>query len=151
MNPIPEGFHTVTPYLLVKDAAKILDFLKRAFGAAEVKKPYEQPKGTIVNAQVKIGDSVVMLGEAPQEQGPTHSMLYVYVPDVDAFYKSAVKNGAVALHELKDMFYGDRAGAVKDPAGNVWWIAARKEDVSPAELAKRAPAEPVKRAPAKKR
>jgi PhnB protein len=125
-NPIPEGFHTVTPYLLVKDAANLLDFVKRAFGAVQVKKPFEQPKGTIVNAQVKIGDSVVMFGEAPQEQGPTHSMLYLYVKDADAFFKAAVKAGAVSQHEMKDMFYGDRAGAVKDPAGNVWWIASAK-------------------------
>lgn len=133
-KPIPEGFRTVTPYLVVPDAAKVMDFLKRAFGATERYK-MPGPDGSVFHAELQVGDSIVMLGQAQDEN--RRPMLYLYVPDVDATYKGAIAAGGISIREPADQFYGDRNGAVKDPGGNEWWIATHKEDVSPQEMQRR--------------
>lgn len=139
VNPIPQGYHHVTPYLVVPGVARLIDFLKQAFGAQE-KERHARPDGTIMHAEVKIGDSVVMMGEPMGEFRAMASMLYLYVDDVDAVYKRALLAGATSVREPTDQFYGDRNGGVKDAAGNLWWIATHVEDVAPEELAKRAAA-----------
>jgi uncharacterized glyoxalase superfamily protein PhnB len=138
-RPIPEGFHTVTPYLLVQGAAKLIDFLKRAFEAKEIERMGRQD-GTIMHAEVRIGDSIVMMGEPTGDFAPMPGFMYLYVTDTDAVYKRAVQAGATSVMEPADQFYGDRNAGVKDPAGNLWWIATHKKDVSQEELRKRAEA-----------
>ena len=136
VKPIPEGYHTVTPYLTVQGAAKLVDFLKQAFGAEEIFRT-TGPDGTIRHAEVRIGDSVVMMAEPRGEWKPMPGAIYLYVNDTDAAYKRALQAGATSLMEPADQFYGDRSAGVKDPVGNHWWIATHIEDVPPAELAKR--------------
>lgn len=136
---IPEGYHTVTPYLTVQGAARLIDFLKNVFDARETER-FERPDGTIGHAELRIGDSVVMLGDVQGESKATSSAMYVYVNDADTIYKRALEAGATSVMEPADQFYGDRHGGVKDPAGNYWWIATHIEDVSPEELKKRAAA-----------
>ncbi len=137
VKPVPEGLHTVTPYLVVSGVAKLIDFLKKAFDATELHRS-TRPDGTVMHAQVRIGDSPIMMGEAMGEFPVKTASLYMYVPDTDAVYKRAVAAGAVSIMEPMDMFYGDRNGGVKDFAGNEWWIATHIEDVPPAELERRA-------------
>jgi PhnB protein len=139
VKPIPDGYHSVTPYLTVQGAAKLIDFLKQAFEAQEIER-LTRPDGAIGHAEVRIGDSIVMMGEAGGEWTPMPGALYLYVNDVDATYKRALQVGAVSTMEPMDQFYGDRSAGVKDPSGNQWWIATHKEDLSPEELAKRAQA-----------
>jgi PhnB protein len=139
-KPIPEGHHTVTPYLVVRNAAKTIDFLKNAFGAEFAFEPMKRPDGMIMHAELKVGDSIVMISDASERAQPTQSMIHLYVPNVDAVYQRAVQAGGVSTMEVADMFYGDRAGSVKDPAGNSWHIATHKEDVAMPELKKRAEA-----------
>ena len=139
-KPIPEGHHTVTPYLVVRGAAKTIDFIKNAFGAELAFEPMKRPDGLIMHAELKIGDSRVMIGDASDKHPPTQSTIHLYVPNVDAVYQRAVAAGGVSSMEPMDQFYGDRTGSVKDPAGNTWYIATHKEDVAPAELKKRADA-----------
>jgi uncharacterized glyoxalase superfamily protein PhnB len=140
VKPIPEGFHTVTPYLTVRGATKMIEFLKKAFGAQTVFEPMKRPDGAIMHAELKIGDSRVMIGEASEQCQPTQAQLYVYVADADTTYQRAIAAGAASSMAPADMFYGDRSGSVKDPSGNTWFIATHKEDVAPKELAKRAEA-----------
>jgi len=139
-KPVPDGYHTVTPYLTVRGAAKVIEFLKQAFGAELSLEPVKRPDGAIMHAEVKIGDSRVMLGEENEMAKATTTSLYVYVPNVDSVYQRAVKAGGTTIMEPTDMFYGDRSGGVKDPSGNSWHIATHKEDVAPQELGKRAEA-----------
>jgi PhnB protein len=139
-KPIPEGYHAVTPYLTVKGAAKVIDFLKKAFGAKLTYEPVKRPDGAIMHADLKISDSHVMIADESEYAKATASTLYLYVPDVDAMYQQALKAGGESVMEPMDMFYGDRGSCVKDPAGNKWNIATHKEDVSAQELAKRAEA-----------
>ena len=145
VNPIPRGFHAVTPYLIVDDPMALIDFTKAAFGAEVVEEPFRRPDGKVVHAEVKIGDSIVMLGEAMGgEHRAIPAMLYVYVPDADATHERAVRAGATSVQAPTDMFYGDRSGAVKDGNGNIWWIATHVEDVSREELTRRAKAQAAK-------
>jgi PhnB protein len=137
MKPIPEGYHTVTPYLIVKGAKGLLEFLKDAFDAEE-KEKMASPDGTIMHAEVKIGDSMIMLADAQGQWQPTTAAVYMYVPDVDATYKRALAAGGTSTMEPADQFYGDRHGGVKDQFGNFWWIATRVEEVSKEEMARRA-------------
>jgi uncharacterized glyoxalase superfamily protein PhnB len=137
VKPVPEGFHTVTPYLVLSGVARLIDFLKEAFDAKEMHRS-TRPDGTVMHAQVKIGDSPVMMGEVWGEFPAKTAALYLYVPDTDALYKRALAAGAVSILEPMDMFYGDRNGGVRDFAGNEWWIATHIEDVPPAELERRA-------------
>jgi PhnB protein len=139
-KPIPDGYHSVTPYLTVRGAAKAIDFLKKAFGAEISHEPLKRPDGTIMHAEVTIGDSRIMIADESEMAKATMSTLYLYVPNVDSVFQQAVKAGATKIMEPADMFYGDRSGGVKDPSGNSWFIATHKEDIAPAEMAKRAEA-----------
>jgi PhnB protein len=139
IKPVPEGFHTVTPYLVVKGANALVDFITRAFGGKEVHL-MKGPKGEIRHGDLIVGDSHVMLGEADGPWPPQPTSLYVYLPDCDAVYRKALAAGGTSVQEPKTQFYGDRHGAVKDPCGNTWWIATHVEDVSPQEMDKRAAA-----------
>ena len=138
VKPVPQGYHTVTPYLVVDGAEKIIRFVKEAFGAQPVFEPMARPDGKIMHAEFKIGDSIVMLADTSERAQATSDMLYLYVPNVDAVYQKALKAGGKSLMEPTDQFYGDRSSSVMDPAGNRWFIATHIEDVSPAELKKRA-------------
>ena len=134
-NPIPKGFGTVTPFLTVTDAAKLIDFLKQAF-AAQVNFRMDAPDGSVRHAEVKIGDSMVMIGQVAAGK-EMRSMLHLYVPDTDALYRSALAAGATSIREPADQFYGDRSAGVRDLWGNQWWIATHMEDVSQAEMERR--------------
>lgn len=141
VKPIPEGFHTVTPYLTVDNASALLDFMKRALGATEFH-VMRRPDGSVWHADVVIGNSHVMCGQVPDPSAAMTSMLYLYVPDADAMYRQALAAGATSISEPTTQFYGDRHGAVKDCCGNAWWFATHVEDVSPEELERRAAARP---------
>jgi PhnB protein len=136
VKPIPEGYHTVTPYLVVKGVSQLLDFLKQAFGAEEIHRS-AMPDGTVMHAEIQIGNSRVMLGEAKGEHKPSQSMLYLYVEDTDAMYKRAMQAGGISIMEPTNQFYGDRNAGVKDHCDNQWWIATHVEDVSAEEMEKR--------------
>jgi len=144
VKPIPDGYHTVTPYLTVRDAAKALAFYAKAFGAEEfVRMP--GPGGTVMHAEVRIGDSVVMLGEenpqmgasSPQTIGGSPVSLLLYVKDVDASFARASQAGCTVETPPTDMFWGDRYGKLLDPFGHRWGLATHKEDVTPEEMKKR--------------
>ena len=137
VKPIPDGYHTVTPYLTVRGASGLIEFLKQTFDAKETE-VVRTPEGKVGHAELRIGDSVVMIGEAGGEWQPGSANLYVYVNDTDATYKRALKAGATSLMEPEDKFYGDRNAGVKDATGNQWWIATHVEDVSADELQRRA-------------
>ena len=137
VKPIPDGYHTITPYLTVPGVAKLIEFMQQAFGA-EVTERMAQPDGAIAHAEVRIGDSVVMMGEAGGEWEPMPSGIYLYVEDADAVYRKALEAGATSLREPADQFYGDRQVGVKDPSGNYWWISTHIEDVPREELERRA-------------
>lgn len=136
---IPDGYHTLSPYLTVKDARALTDFLKKAFDAeTEIQ---TMPDGTVFNANAKVGDSMVMMGQVPKDypdEKLSKANLYMYVEDVDAVYKKAIQAGGESIHEPADQVYGDRRAGIIDPAGNQWWIATRIEDLSSEELSKRA-------------
>jgi len=136
VKPIPDGYHTVTPFLNVKGVAKLIDFLKAAFGAEEVMR-MPGPGGVVMHAEVSIGNSRLMLGEAMQTVTPSSSYFYLYVNDVDSMYKRAVGAGASSETPPTDQFWGDRMGTVKDSFGNTWSLATHKEDPTPEEMAKR--------------
>jgi PhnB protein len=144
VKPIPAGYHTVTPYLACGDAARAIEFYKKAFGAAEVFR-MPGPDGRIGHAEVKIGGSRVMLTDeyremdflSPLTRGGTTVHIHLYVPDVDKMAERALGAGAKLLHPVQDKFYGDRTGTVQDPFGHVWHLATHTEDLSMAELRKR--------------
>ncbi len=136
VKPIPDEYHTVTPYLVVPGAARLIDFLKQVFDAKEVVR-MAGPGGSVAHAEVRIGDSIVMMGDAGGPNPAMPAQLYVYVKDVDAVYQKALAAGGTSVREVADQFYGDRNGAVKDPCGNHWGIATHTEDVSPEEMKKR--------------
>jgi PhnB protein len=125
MKPIPDGYHTVTPYLIVEGASSLIEFLKEAFDA----------QGTIMHAEVRIGDSVIMLSDVMGVRKPMPTAIYLYVNDADATYQRALQGGATSVMEPANQFYGDRQGIVKDPVGNYWWITTHIEDVPCKELA----------------
>jgi PhnB protein len=118
----PDGFTRVTPYLTVKEAHKLLDFLVAVFDG-RVADRTERPDGTLANAAVRIGDSTIELSEAGKEWAPMPAAIHIYVPDVDLTHRRALENGAKALHEPMEMEYSERASAVRDPFGNNWYIA----------------------------
>jgi PhnB protein len=144
VKPIPDGYHTVTPYLTVNDAAAAIDFYKKAFGATEMCR-YLGPNGRVAHAEVRIAGAVIMLGEecpvmgsrSPTSLGGTASGLLLYVEDVDARFAQALAAGASAKRPLQDQFYGDRSGTLTDPFGHVWTIATHVEDVTPEECRRR--------------
>lgn len=129
----------MTPYLTVSGVAKLIEFLKKAFRAKELLR-MPRPDGTIMHAEVKIGNSIVMMGEPMPGFDAKPAVLYLYVKDTDKVYKRAMKAGAVSVKEPADQFYGDRNAMVNDPCGNMWGIATHVEDVPPEEMAKRAEA-----------
>jgi uncharacterized glyoxalase superfamily protein PhnB len=139
VNPIPEGYHSVTPYLIVEGAAQALEFAKQAFGATE-RMRMDTPEGKIGHAEITIGDSTVMIADAPTSDQGAHmpGVLHVYVDDADKTYRQALEAGGTSLREPQDQFYGDRMAGVKDSSGNHWWIATHVEDVSPEEMQRRA-------------
>lgn len=136
VKPIPEGFHTITSYFLVNDGKKFIKFIKEAFDAVMQYKSL-MPDGSIMHAQLKIGDSIIMMGESGGKWNPRPSTIYMYVPDVDSVWTKAINAGGKILREPTDEFYGDRVGGVEDPEGNQWWIATHTTDVSPEEMKKR--------------
>ena len=140
VKAIPQGYHSVTPYLVVPGVAKLIEFLQQAFGAVLSHPPSSRPDGTIMHAEVKLGDSFIMMGEPMGEFKAMPAALYLYVPDTDATYARAIKAGGTSIMEPADQFYGDRNAGVKDTSGNHWWIGTHIEDVSPDELSKRAEA-----------
>jgi len=147
VKPIPEGYHTLTPYLAVDDAAEAIDYYKKAFGAKE-RVRMDTPDGKIGHAELEIGDALLMLSDPfpqastqpPKELGGTSASVFMYVEDVDAVVKKAVDAGASVTMEVADQFWGDRFGTVTDPFGHVWSIATHVEDVPPEEMAERAKA-----------
>jgi PhnB protein len=144
VKPVPPGYHTVTPYLTLSDAASAIDFYKQAFGATEVVR-MNGPDGKIGHAEIKIGDSMLMLGDerpgnaarSPQSLGGSTAGIFLYVDNVDAVFDTAVKAGAKVDLPLTDMFWGDRYGKLSDPFGHQWALATHIEDVAPEEMEKR--------------
>jgi PhnB protein len=136
VKPIPEGYHTVTPYLTVTDATALLAFIEKAFDAKNVH-AMRGPDGKVNHAELTIGDSHVMLGQARDPASAMKAMLYLYVPDCDAAYQKAVAAGGTPLSEPQTQPYGDRHGAVTDCCGNQWYVATHVEDVSPEEIDRR--------------
>jgi len=137
VKPIPEGYHTVTPLLSVKGAERLIDFMKKAFGATEVYR-FPAPDGSVMHAEVKIGSSVMMLGEPMEGSSPMPATFYVYVQDADATYRAALDAGGESLEGPTDRFWGDRVASIKDFAGNNWMIATHVEEVDSEELTRRA-------------
>ena len=136
VQAIPEGLHSITPYLVVEGIPKLIDFLKQAFGAHETFR-LTRPDGVVMHTEVKIGDSIVMMG-APMEAGKAKPCsLYLYVGDVDAVYQRAVQAGGTSVREPSDQFYGDRTGGATDPCGNDWGIGTHIENVSREEMEER--------------
>lgn len=136
VKPIPEGYHTITPYLIVKGANDLVEFLKKAFNA-NIRFIMNGENDTVAHAELEIGDSVVMIAEAIENYEPTTSMLHLYVDNVDSLFKQAVNAGGIVVNEPTNQFYGDRSGAIKDMCGNQWWISTHVEDVSPEEMQRR--------------
>ena len=145
VSPIPRGYHTVTPYLSVRNAAQALEFYKRAFGAEEVVR-MNSPQGTVSHAEIKIGDSIVMIAEesassplrSPQSLNGSTASVFLYLNDVDATFKQAISAGAKSQQPVADMFWGDRYGRLTDPYGHLWSLATHIEDVAPEEMQRRA-------------
>jgi PhnB protein len=144
-KPIPEGYHTVTPYLAVEDATQAIEFYQRAFGATE-RSRMPGPDGKIAHAEIQIGDSIIMTSDPfpqstikpPKQIDGTSVSIFLYVEDVDSVVQDAVDAGGTITMPVEDMFWGDRFGQVQDPFGHVWQIATHVEDVAPDEMAKRA-------------
>ncbi len=136
VSPVPPGYHRVTPYLVVADGEGFLGFLRVAFQAEECSRTV-RPDGSIANAEVRIGDSMVMVAQAREPWKPMPTGFYLYVPDTDATYAAALAAGGASLLEPADQFYGDRNAGVQDPWGNNWWIATHIEDVDEAEIQRR--------------
>ncbi|PYT17472.1 MAG: glyoxalase [Acidobacteria bacterium] len=145
VKPIPEGYHSVTPYLVLRDTKRALEFYKKAFGA-ETRMTMPSPDGRIMHAEIKVGDSMVFLADenpqmapdvkAPQSAGAVTGSTFLYVQDVDAVVKKAVDAGAKVMMPVADMFWGDRYGKVVDPFGHHWGIATRIADLTPEQIAK---------------
>jgi len=144
VKPIPDGYHTVTPYLIVRDAAKAIDFYKRAFGASELFRMAD-PRGKVGHAEIKIGDSVIMMADecpereilSPESLGGAAVSILLYVEDVNKRFPLAIAAGGTEVRPLQNQFYGDRSGTLKDPFGHAWTIATHVEDVAHEEMMRR--------------
>jgi PhnB protein len=149
VNHIPEGYRSVTPYLIVRGAARAIDFYQQAFGAAEIMR-MPGPNNTIAHAELRIGDSVIMLADeqptanyrAPDAYGGSPISLMIYIADVDKVFAQAISLGGKEVRAVQDQFYGDRSGSLVDPFGHVWTVATHVEDVSPQEMERRMAALP---------
>jgi uncharacterized glyoxalase superfamily protein PhnB len=144
VKPIPDGFHTLTPHLVLKDAAATIEFYKKAFGAEEMGRA-PGPDGKLMHAAMRVGDSIIMMNDefpewgalSPRSKGGATVTLHLYVQDADAAFARAVAAGATVRMPLSDQFWGDRYGLVEDPSGHVWAIATHKEDLTPAQIQER--------------
>jgi len=136
VKPIPEGHNTVSPYLTVRGAGDLIEFVKKAFNASVVYL-MKGREGNVGHAEVRIGDSIVMIGEARDQWQPMPAMIHLYLADSDGAFQRAVDAGAEIVMPMTNQFYGDRSGGVKDKHGNMWWVSTRIEDVSEEELHKR--------------
>ena len=147
VKPIPEGYHTATPCLITKGAAKAIEFYQKAFGAEELMR-FADPDGNVAHAEIKIGDSRIMLGDefpqmgfrGPDPQGNVSTSLVLYVENVDVLFDRAVRAGGKLMRPVQDQFYGDRTGTLRDPFGHVWTLATHKEDLTVEELHRRSEA-----------
>jgi PhnB protein len=137
VKTMPEGYHTVTPWIIAKGAAKLIDYLKEGFGAQEIAR-MQNDDGTISHAEIKIGDSIVMLFDAKENWPETPAFFRLYVQDGDVLFDRALKAGGTSVTEMTNLAFGDRVGRVRDPFGNIWWIQTRLEELDPAEMEKRA-------------
>ena len=144
VSPIPKGYHTATPYLIIRGAAQAIEYYQKAFGAREITR-MAGPDGKIMHAEIQIGDSMIMLADenpawdvkSPQALGGSPVSVFLYVPDVDATFQQAVTHGATANMPVQDMFWGDRFGKLTDPFGHVWEVATHKEDLTLEEIMER--------------
>lgn len=147
VRPIPEGYHSVTPYLVIKGAGAAIDYYKKAFGASEMFR-MPGPDGKVMHAEIKIGDSIIMLADefpemgfkSPASLGGSAVSLMIYCEDVNRVFPEAIAAGGTEMRPLKDQFYGDRTGTLKDPFGHVWTVATHVEDIAPDEMERRAKA-----------
>jgi PhnB protein len=147
VKPIPDGYHSVTPYLYAKGASQAIEFYKKAFSATE-RMRITAPDGRVGHAELQIGDSIIMLADefpemdvrSPKTLGGSPVSIHLYVEDVDAVFRQAVAAGAIEKRPVADQFYGDRQGGIEDPFGHMWWISTHKEDLSMDEIKKRAAA-----------
>jgi uncharacterized glyoxalase superfamily protein PhnB len=137
IKPVPDGYTTVTPWIISHDTARLLDFVTNAFGATELARVHNED-GTIGHAEVRIGDAVVMMFDGRPEWSDTPAFLRLYVEDGDAVFERALAAGATAVTRMTELFWGDRVGRVRDPLGNVWWIQQRVAELTPEEVAERA-------------
>ena len=136
VRPVPEGYYTVTPWIISRDTAGLIEFVERAFGAEEIARVQDE-NGIIGHAEFRIGDSVVMGFDAMPQWPDTPSFLRLYVEDADAVHRRALEAGATSVTEVTHLYWGDRVGRVRDPFGNLWWIQTRVEEVDPAEMERR--------------
>jgi PhnB protein len=136
VKPIPNGFHAVTPYLFVKGASRLIEFISAAFDG-EVMFQQKRPDGAVMHATIRIGDSMLMLADPTLEFGAMPSSIYLYVPDCDTVYERALASGGVSVFPMMTLPSGERYGGIKDPGGNVWWVATHVEDVPPDEQERR--------------
>ena len=136
IKPIPEGFHAITPYLFAQGASQLIEFISAAF-EGELISLQKRPDGAVMHATMRIGDSMLMLADPTPEFGPMPSSIYLYVTDCDTVYQRALSSGGISVFPIMTLPSGERYGGVKDPCGNVWWIATHVEDVSPAEEERR--------------
>ena len=147
VKPVPDGYHTVIPYIVASDAERLITFLKNAFGAKEHDITRGED-GSIWHADVTVGDSHIMLSQANERFQAMPAAIYLYVPDTDSTYRAALAAGAASTMEPADQFYGDRNAGVKDAEGNMWWIGTHVEDVGPEEMQRRVKAAAAQRAQA---
>ena len=135
-KPIRDGFHAITPYLFAQGASQLIEFISAAF-SGKVTFRKARPDGAIIHAEMRIGDSMLMVADSTEQFAPTTTSIYLYVTDCDAVYHSALRAGGVSVFPIMTLPSGERYGGVKDPCGNVWWVATHVEDVSPAEEERR--------------
>jgi uncharacterized glyoxalase superfamily protein PhnB len=135
-KPIPEGFHAITPYLFAQGASRLIEFISAAFGG-EVISCKDRPDGSIMHAEMRVGDSMLMLADASTDFGPMPTSIYLYVTNSDTVYQTALKCGGTSVFPIMTLPSGERYGGVKDPCGNIWWIATHVENVPPEEQERR--------------
>lgn len=135
-TPIPETYTAVTPYLIVRDVDKVLEFVRKAFGATEVD-VHRDDSGRVMHADVTIGGAHIMMGQTDGTWPERLGSIHLYLPDADAAYQAAIAAGATSIYEVTNQFYGDRSGGVEDPSGIAWWISTHVEDVPPDEMERR--------------